>query len=267
MKRRYLLLCAAFLTLTLAGCQIRGMAAATPAPQASSVVLTPSPSMPGALQSSRTYSVRGDVGTLVVNDKIGSVTVIGRQQPGVSVFADATYESTPPVITRTVSGGTLTVGYTCPAGTTCAVTFVIWVPSDTVVRAATSTGSIWLKTLAGAATAQVGAGSIYVSGLTVPSASLSTDAGWITAAFTSPPNQLTASTLLGTIRIQVPANVTYNVITNAVGGQATVSVPVAATATPTITASTNLGNVFVTPNQLFTGTALLTPSRRAFVAA
>jgi hypothetical protein len=250
MNRRCALPSAVLLALALTGCMSSGTTAATATPQFSAITLTPSPSIADAHQSVHRYKVTADVGTLVVDGKIGNVTVMGRDQPGIEVIAYATSASTPPDYTRTLSGGTLTVGYTCPVRIACIVTFVIEVPSGIAVRAATDTGSIWLKGLAGAATAMAGAGSIYTSGLTVQTASLSTDAGYITAAFSAPPANVTASTMLGTIRIQVPATVAYHVITNAVGGSDTVSVPQGTTAARTITASSNLGNVYVTPSQL-----------------
>jgi hypothetical protein len=241
---------AALLALAVTGCTPSGTTATTPTYQPSTIVLTPSPSIPDAQESVHRYKVTADVGTLVVDDEIGNVTITGRNQPGVQVIAFATYSTTAPDITRTISGGTLTLGYTCPAQTPCRVTFDIGVPSGIAVSAATNTGSIWLNGLAGTATAKVGAGYIFATGLTAQTASFSTDAGGITAAFSSPPVDVTATTVLGTIEIQVPVTVTYRMITNIVGGNVTVSVPQSTTAARTITVGTNLGNVHVTPSQL-----------------
>jgi hypothetical protein len=249
-RRRCALPFAALLALPLAGCTMSGTAAMTATTQPSEIILTPSPSAPGAHKSVHWYKNTAAVGTLVLDGKIGDVTIMGSQRSDVEVIAEEAYSSTPPHITRTVSGGTLTVGYTCLAQIECTVTFVIRVPSDITVHAATGTGSIWLKNLAGAATATIGAGSIYATGITAATASFSTDAGWISAAFTSPPTEVAASTMLGTIKIQVPAAVAYHLITNAVGGIVTVGVPQNAAATRTITASTNLGKVEVTPSSL-----------------
>jgi hypothetical protein len=218
--------------------------------QPSGIMPTPAPSISGTYKSAHKYKVTADVGTLVVDDTVGNITIYGRQKPGVEVSAYATYSSTPPEITRTVSGGTLTVADTCPAQTACEVTFVIGAPSGIVVRAASDTGSIWLKSLAGTVTAKADAGYIFGSGLTGQTAILTTDAGQINAVFTSPPTDVTANTMFGAINIQVPVNVTYHVITSAVGAQAMVSVPQDAAAARTITASTNLGGVNVTPSQL-----------------
>jgi hypothetical protein len=260
-RRRYPSLSVALLVLSVIGCSLTGCTpdgsatqggttAMAPDYQPSTIVLTPSPSIPDAQTFTHWFRVTKGVGTLAVDDKIGNVTINGSDRSSVEIMAFATYSSVPPVITRTVSGGTLTVGYTCPAQVPCRVTFDIWMPSFMAVNAATDTGSIWLNNLAGAAAAKVGAGYIFASGLTGQTASFSTDAGGITAAFASPPEAVTASTVFGLINLQVPVTVTYRMITNVIGGSVTVSVPLSTGAARTIAVSTNLGNVHVTPSQL-----------------
>ena len=244
MNRRYAVLFAVLLALALTGCKTSETTAMTATSQ---IILTPTPSIPDAQTSSYKYKVTADVGALVVDAPIGNITITGRNRPGIEVFADATYSSAPPDIIRNVSGGTLTVGYTCPTQVPCRVTFVIGVPSDTAVSAVTSTGSIWLKNLTGTASAKAGAGYIYAAGLTGQTASFSTDAGGIDAAFTSPPVAVTASTMFGTIEIQVPTTATYHLVTDAVAGRVIATVPQGTAATSTITASTNLGSVEITP--------------------
>jgi hypothetical protein len=247
--RRRTLFPAALTVLALTGCATSATTAITATSQPVAITLTPSPSIPDAQTSVHRYKFPAGLGTLVVDNTIGNVTVTGGHSSGVEVIAYATYSSTPPAITRTVSGGTLTIGYTCPVQVPCRVTFGIWVPSGIAVRVATHTGSIWLNDLAGAVTASAGAGYLYGSGLTAQTASFSTDAGGINATFTSPPAAVTASTMLGPVNIQVPVTVAYRMITNAVGGNVTVSVPQATASARTITASTNLGSVDVTSSQ------------------
>jgi hypothetical protein len=247
--RRYTLLPAALTVLALTGCATSATTAITATSQPVAIMLTPSPSIPDAQTSVHRYKVTADVGTLVVDNTIGNVSVTGGNRSSIEVIAYATYASTPPDITRTVSGGTLTVGYTCPAQVPCRVTFGIWVPSSIAVRVATHTGSIWLNDLAGAVSANAGAGYLYGAGLTAQTASFTTDAGGINAAFTSPPAAVTASTMLGPVNIQVPVTVAYHMITSAIGGIVTVSVPQGTAATRTITASTSLGSVDVTSSQ------------------
>jgi hypothetical protein len=250
MNRRYALLLAALLAFALTGCKASGMTAMAATSRPYAITLTPTPSIADAHNSYHKYKVSADVGMLVVDGKIGDVTVIGRDRPGVVVTAHATYSTMPPDVSRTVSDGTLTVGYTCSMLIPCTVSFVIEVPSSIAVQVDTETGSIWLKNLAGTATAKAGAGYIYAYGLTAQTASFSTDAGWISATFASPPANVTASTLLGTIQLMVPTTVPYRMNTSALGGTATISVPQSTTATRTINASTNLGFVDVTPSQL-----------------
>jgi hypothetical protein len=250
-NRRYTLLFAALLCLALAltGCKAGGTTATSPPLPVTAITLIPSPSFLDPHTSTHRYKVTAGIGTLVVNNTIGNVTVTGGDRSTIEVIAYATYSSKPPEIIKTISGGTLTVGYECPPLEPCRVTFGIWVPSGITVRAATDTGSIWLTDLAGTVTAKAGAGYLFGSGLTGQTAGFSTEAGGINAAFTSPPTALTVNTILGTINIQVPANVPYHVAGNAIGGAVAVSVPQDAAAARTITASTNLGSVNITPSQ------------------
>jgi hypothetical protein len=250
-NRRYTLLFATLLcsALALTGCKTSGTTATSAPLPVTAITLIPSPSFLDPHTATHRYKVTADIGTLVVDNTIGNVTVTGGDRSTIEVIAYATYSAKPPDIFTTISGGTLTAGYECPPLESCRVTFGIWVPSGITVQAATDTGSIWLNDLAGAVTAKAGAGYLFGAGLTGPSASFSTEAGGINAVFTSPPAALTANTILGTINIQVPANVPYHVIGNAVGGAVAVSVPQAAAAARTITASTNLGSVNVTPSQ------------------
>jgi hypothetical protein len=262
-RRRHALLIAApaaglLSALALAGCRATtsasSPAAAQPAASPSIRGLTtpglptPSLSIPGTHTSVHGYTIAADVGTLVVDGKIGDVTVVGSHRSGVEVVAQAAYSSAPPAIARTVSGTTLTVGYTCTVQIACGVAFVIAVPSGTAVRAATGTGAIRLTGLTGPVTAKADAGFIDGSGLTAQTASFTTDVGGVDVAFTSPPLTVTAGTRLGSITIRVPATSAYHVTANAVAGQVTVSVPQGSGAARVITARTDVGTVSVSPS-------------------
>jgi hypothetical protein len=246
--RRYALPLAALAVLALAGCEGSAAvsAAATSVGQPGANLPTPSLHIPGTHTSVRAYAISAAVGTLVVNGKVGDVTVVGSDRSGIDVVAQAAYSSAEPGITRTVSGSTLTVGYTCPVQIACGVAFVIGVPSGTMVHANTDTGAIRLTGLAGPVTAKADAGVIDASGLTARTASFTTDAGGIDVSFTSPPGDVTAGARVGAITIRVPTTVAYQVNANAVVGQVTDSVPQESGAARTITASTDVGSVDVT---------------------
>jgi hypothetical protein len=252
-RRRHALLIAApaaalLFAFTLAGCKATAGATVASSPTAAGGLPTPSLSIPGTHTSVHGYTIAAGVGTLVVDGKIGDVTVIGGRRSGAEIVAQAAYSSTPPAITRTVSGSTLTVGYTCTVQIACGVAFVIAVPSGTAVQATTDTGAIRLTGLTGPVTAKVDAGFIDASGLTARTASFTTDVGDVDVTFTGPPLEVTAGTRIGSITIRVPVTDTYHVTANAIAGQATVSVPQGPDAARAITARTDVGTVNVSPS-------------------
>ena len=268
-RRRYALLLAALIALALAGCKSGATASTTVTPRPTAILPpvsvptaspptvvagqraanlpTPSLSIPGTHTSVQGATVTADIGTLVVDGKIGDITVVGSDRSGIEVVDQAAYSSTPPVIARAVSGSTLTVSYTCAVQIACGVAFVIAVPRSTAVQAATDTGAIRLTGLAGAVTAKADAGFIDASGLTAQHASFTTDVGGIDVTFTSPPRNVTARTRVSAITIRVPATVAYHVIVHTIVGHVTISVPQGSGSARTITASTDVGTVDVTP--------------------
>ena len=206
----------------------------------------PANSIPGTHRSTAVYAITSPVSALVVTSRVGNVTVTGGSGSTASVTEEATYSSRPPVTTRTVSGGTLTVGYTCPTELVCAVVYDIRVPRTAAVQVTANAGKIVLSGLAGQVTAKADAGLITATGLTVPSVSLTTDVGAITADFAAAPATIAAVARIGAITLRVPSSASYMVIANASFGQATVRIPQDPSAPHTITATTDVGAILVT---------------------
>src|SRR6202050_1314149 len=114
--------------LALAGCHPAGSASppppASPTPAATGAVTqgaaaTPSPrlSVPGTHSSTVVYRISSQVSTVIVISHVGHITVIGGGWTNTStptVTQEADYSSPPPTTSRTISGKTLTVTYTCP---------------------------------------------------------------------------------------------------------------------------------------------------------
>jgi hypothetical protein len=231
--------------LTLTGCSLSS--ANTSASPGSSATPTASAgvAIPGTHRSTAVYAISSPVSALVVASQVGNVTVTGGSGSTASVIAVSTYSTKPPVSTQTVSGGTLTVGYTCPAELVCAVVYDIRVPRAAAVQVTAEAGRIVLSGLAGPVTAKADAGLITATGLTGASVSLTTDVGAITADFAAAPAAISAVTRLGAITLRVPAAATYTVIANASFGQATVSIPQTPSAPHAITATTDVGAILV----------------------
>jgi hypothetical protein len=246
--------------LVLAGCKPSSPAAASSASSASSapsassvsargatVSASPGLSIPGTHKATTVHQIASPVSTLVVVSHVGDVTVTGGNGPGTSVTEQSSYSKTPPVTTRTLSGRTLTVTYTCPDQVVCAVSYVVQVPRDVTVQVTAGAGSIRLSGLAGRVTAKADVGLISAVGLTSASVALTTGAGGISAAFATAPATVRVLARVGAITVRVPGSVTYHVSANAHVGHATVSVPQSSSSVRAIIASTDVGAIFIGP--------------------
>src|SRR5947209_683441 len=95
---------------------------------------------PGGYQASAAYTISAPVSSLVVASELGEVTITGSQRSTVSVTEQIQYSDRPPVMTRTVTGKTLTLGYRCPNESKCAASYDIQVPRDVAVQASSANG-------------------------------------------------------------------------------------------------------------------------------
>jgi hypothetical protein len=242
---------AGFLALVLAGCH--SGSAASPAASATVVpVSTATPSsgfsVPGTHRLTTVYRVSGAISSVVVISHVGDVTVIGGASgSATSVSQEAEYSSTPPVTSRVISGGTLTVTYTCPTQLVCGVAYVVRVPRDVMVQASADAGTIRLTGLGGQVTANAKVGSISATGLTGSIVSLTTDVGGISATFAGTPATIQAVTRVGAITLRVPGSASYKVSVTDHLGKATVSIPQSASSPHAITVTADVGTVLIGP--------------------
>ena len=187
------------------------------------------------------------VSTVIVTSHVGNVTVTGGSGPTISVTQQVDYSRTPPTTTRTVSGKTLTVTYSCPAQIVCGVAYTLGVPRTVAVQATAGAGSIRLAGLAGNVTAKADVGLISATGLTGASVSLITSVGAINAAFAAAPATVQATARVGAITLRVPGTASYQVSADAHIGKAAVSVPQSASSAHAITATTDVGAIVIAP--------------------
>jgi hypothetical protein len=196
----------------------------------------------------KTFTITSPV-TAVSLDTAGSVTVTGTSGSGpVTVTAEPSYSKTAPTTTRTVSGGTLTLGYTCKSQLLCSVDYVIKVPHGVGVHAESREGSVTLTSVSGPVTAQTFAGLITATGLTSPSAVLKSGAGGVNATFAAAPASVQASTDAGSITLTVPGSATYKVNAHAVVGVTSVTVRHSNSAADAISAHSDLGDITISPS-------------------
>jgi DUF4097 and DUF4098 domain-containing protein YvlB len=152
------------------------------------------------------------------------------------------------VTTRTVSGTTLTVTYTCQAQVVCGVAYTLQVPRAVTVQVTTGTGEIRLAGLAGSVTAEADAGIISATGLTGASVSLTTNVGGISASFAAAPATVRAVAHIGAITLRLPGAASYKVTANAHVGKAAVSTRRSSSSAHVITATTDVGAIVVAPS-------------------
>jgi hypothetical protein len=256
-----------FLGLALAGCHTTNAAspASTPASAASPTApasaapasaapasahtaaasASPGLSIPGTRKATAVYQISSPVSTVIVTSHAGNITVTGGSGSATSVTEQAAYSSTPPVTTRTVSGKTLTITYSCPVELVCGVAYVVQVPRDVTLQVKADAGAIRLSGLAGDVTAKADAGFISATALSGASVSLTTEVGGITATFTGTPATIQALARVGAITLHVPGGATYKVSADADVGKATVSVPQSSSSGHVITATTNVGTISI----------------------
>jgi hypothetical protein len=232
---------------------------AGPRPPTASPATTPTPTgftaprsvppsgspIPGVRRTAVTYQVLSPVNSLALSADVSLVTITGSQQRTVSVTEQIQYSQTPPSFSRSVSGGVLSLGYTCPAERDCGVSYQIQVPRDTAVSVTLQTGSITLSGLAGPVTASTGTGAISATGLSGDPVRLRTGTGEITAGFTSPPTALQATAQVGAINIGVPGTVPYNVTVRAFSY--VVNVNISGSSPYAITARVGTGAITIVP--------------------
>jgi hypothetical protein len=191
--------------------------------------------------------VSSPVTGLVVRGSVGAVSITGGDRSTVAITAHLVYRGSAPVLTRRVTGGVLELGYRCPSRSRdCGVSFDLTVPRGLGTTVRLEVGQIRLSGLSGAITASTGVGQIQASGMSGPRVRLTTGPGMISAGFTVPPQQIVASSGIGSVTIRVPSGTAYRVTASTQVGSVRVSVPRAAASSHVIRATTGTGTVTIT---------------------
>lgn len=194
------------------------------------------------------FTVTARVTTLVIKGGAGTIDVTGSDRGTVSVSQQFSYTKAAPAAAHVVSGTTLTLSYTCPSEIVCGVSYNVQVPQGVAVQVSSAAGAITLTGLAGPVSAQTSAGLITATGLSSPTASLKSNAGGIDATFAAAPASVHASTNIGPISISVPGSASYAIDTHTYVGSSTVTVPKSPASSHTISASSDLGSITISPS-------------------
>jgi hypothetical protein len=220
----------------------------------------------GALQHrTRSYSVAGQVRTVVVNDQVGGIQVTGGSSGTDSVTEHISFKHTAPVSTHRATAGTLVLDSNCPALETCSIGYDITVPRAITIRVDDSVGTIRLDSLSGQVTAHTNAGDIDLGSVSGPveasghvgsilgqdvssaDATLRLSAGQIDVTFAAVPASITATVTVGSVTLSVPGGVPYAVNATASVGSIQVRVTRSPASPHVITASTRTGSVTIQP--------------------
>jgi hypothetical protein len=194
------------------------------------------------------FTVSSRVTAVVINGGSGSIEVTGSSRSTVSVSQQATYSGKPPAAAHVLRGTTLTLSYKCPTELVCGVSYTVQVPAGVAVSAGTGAGSVTLTSLAGTVSARANAGLITAVDLRSPVASFKSNAGGVVATFSVAPRSVTAATNVGPITLTVPGSVGYRLSTHTVVGSSTVTVRRSSSSAHSISASSDLGSISVSPS-------------------
>jgi hypothetical protein len=124
----------------------------------------------------------------------------------------------------------------------------VQVPIDVAVSVSTSAGAVTLTSLAGTVSARADAGLITAVDLRSAVATLKSNAGGVVATFSAAPRSLTATTNVGPITLTVPGSVAYRLSTHTFVGTSTVTVHRSDSSAHSISASSDLGSISISPS-------------------
>jgi hypothetical protein len=212
---------------------------------------------PDGWQESASYGISALVRNIIVSDDVGSVTIVGSDRPSISVTEQVTGMPVQPQMARSVTGGTLTLTYTCQGQSDCSVNncdncgvnYVIQAPAGTAINVSDDLGTVDISGLTGPVTATDSEGKIEATDLASGSVDLTDDLGNITADCVTPPATLRVSDSEGNIGIAVPAGLSYHVSTTDSLGSVSVNVPQSNAAPHSIVAQDDLGNITISPDR------------------
>jgi len=231
----------------------------------------------------RTETVPQPVTSLVVQSYGGQVQVTSARVDRVHVTETLSYDqgTSPPVVTRSVSGGRLSLSDPTCTHADCNVDFDVTVPADVTVTVSTGGGQVVVSGIAGAnlassggqaqatlirgpLTVNTGGGPLAVRGVSGPlraetdggtliaqdiaaaTATITTGGGPAMVTFTAAPEKVLVSTDGGPATLAVPGG-PYNLTASSEGGPQSVRIATDPAALPSITITSGGGPLRIEP--------------------
>ena len=210
--------------------------------------------------TSTTYAQQ--ITALDLRAESGTLTLSAGPDNQITVAARSRWEGQQPTITEQWIGSTLSIVTGCPGTGRCEVDLTLTLPAGTAITTQTDsgdatltgmtgpvsvtngTGGIRLENLTGPVTAETGAGTITGTALSATQVTATTETGDLSLSFSVDPQAVTATVGTGDVTISVPRSSTsYHVTAETTTGDRRVDVTQADSASRTIVARVDTGNV------------------------
>ncbi|MCO1658091.1 DUF4097 family beta strand repeat-containing protein [Pseudonocardia humida] len=212
-----------------------------------SVVVGSRPGEPAPTEVT-TEQITGPVAVLEVSTDAGRVSVIGSDDPAVTVTRRIHREPDAPVEAVRHDGDVLRIESECPVDSPrgpCRIDYEIAVPRDTSVAIGGAGGDLATTGLAGPLTARSASGSILVAEHRSPTTVADTASGDVEVRLGERPVSLEVRSVSGNVRVVLPDAGSYRVETATVSGDTDVDVRDDPGASSTVRARTTSGDVTV----------------------
>ncbi|MGH3343936.1 MAG: hypothetical protein ACRDPK_13920 [Carbonactinosporaceae bacterium] len=194
----------------------------------------------------RAYALRDAVRVLRVRTLAGRIEVVGTDADVVDVVEDLEYDDVPPRTRHRLTGGTLTLGYSCPErNDECGVTYRVRVPSETSVQLRSQAGGVHVEGLSGPLQVAVAVGPVTAERLRSPDVGVRSQAGSVQLGFAAAPESVTVDAIAGAVILRVPGGMRYAVEAQTAAGITTVEVPTDRAAPRRIRANSTTGSIEV----------------------
>jgi hypothetical protein len=155
-------------------------------------------------------------------------------------------EGDPPAVTRSLSGGRLTLADPPCTVLDCSVSYIVIVPPDVAVTAATGGGLLHLIGLTGPVYADTGGGPLVTEDIAAATVTIITDGGTAQLGFAAPPVTVFVSTSGGLATLVVPGG-PYALHADSNGGRMLVRIATDPAARRSITVTTGGGPLRIWP--------------------
>ena len=206
-----------------------------------------------ARHGSTTRAVRitaGQVGSIDFQGVPGKLTIAGTGSGRVTLTGQLQADGSAPVVETRLdrAAGVLLVSVRCAPDTQCTQNLRLAVPGSTGADVRQPGGQVVVTGLAGPLSITAANVDISASGLRSTALAAVITSGRLSAAFTTPPRQVSITLTSAQATLYLPARVAYLVTQQVMSGYLRAAIPQAASATRTVTARIDSGELELLPS-------------------